>query len=116
MRGWIISAVSSLALAAACQSAHGLQPAKIISADIKQLNAELAQIVGRANVAIVPGDPVGASTLAVPPPRLSTFETRSPALPRQFKIMVDRGACYLMEEGSEETYEIQALTCERNTG
>lgn len=98
--------------AAACQSTPDAQPARISGGDMDALKQVLSQVTGRAEITHLPANPLGAGTLSVPPPRLSTHETRSPAVPRTFTVMTDGDTCYLLDAATGKKYDIPGLKCE----
>lgn len=103
------------ALLASCQSHHpALQPAELdiaSSAQIESLKAVLTEALGRTVTQTVPAEMRGTRTLAVPPPPLSEHETRSPAKPAVFDVMLDAGACVLVQRETGEVYPIEDMPC-----
>jgi len=107
------TAVTALVLSA-CQ--HGTSAVPAVLADgsdetITALKAHLAEAMGVANVSLGAGDPTVMSSVSVLPPRLGDHETRSPALPTVFHLMLERDACYAVREGSEERLNLSGVPC-----
>lgn len=100
-----------LLLTQSCQSPGDPQPAKITGFDRALLMASLEEAVGRSGVSIFPEEPIGAQSLSVPPPRLGQYETHSPALPTRFDVVLDKGACLLVNQATGMAYKIEQLSC-----
>ena len=102
------------AMLASCQTKTDLQPAKLditSSAQADSVIAVLADALGHAVSETVPANMSGANTLSVPPPQLSEYETRSPAKPAVFDVMIDSATCVLVERATGEVYPLWQVSC-----
>ncbi|MEM1106093.1 MAG: hypothetical protein AAGH87_06860 [Pseudomonadota bacterium] len=97
-------------MAPACKTAASEPvPAVLVEAGDEEMAAMktvLAQAVGRAEVSLGPGDPTRSPKISVLPPPLGPNETRSPAQPAQFQLMMAGGACMLVNQKTGETHAL----------
>jgi hypothetical protein len=109
-----LTALLSTLCLGACQ--HGLSPVPAVLEDgsdetLSALRSHLAEAMGVANVELGAGDPTLVSTISVLPPRLGEHETRSPATPTQFNLIMIGKTCYAEQEGSDTPVELTGIAC-----
>lgn len=119
--------ILAVMLAAACQSQNQTTrpasqpgngagaPAVLVSADPQTMavvKSVLADAMGRARIELGPGDPTATSRISVLPPRLGPDETRSPATPTQFDLMIEGRSCYLVRQDSGARFALDGVACQ----
>ncbi|MDJ0921428.1 MAG: hypothetical protein QNI84_09885 [Henriciella sp.] len=105
--------VASLWLGA-CQVTVAPVPAVLDPSDpaaVEALKQSLAEAVGKARVELGPEDLATSSSVSVLPAPLNPNETHSLAMPEQFDIVIEDGACRLIHRKSGETYPLKGATC-----
>ena len=101
-------------LIGACQHSASAVPAVLNDSSeetLSTLRSHLADAMGVANVSLGAGDPTMVSTISVLPPRLGEHETRSPATPTQFNLILIGTTCYAQRADTDTRIELTGLTC-----
>lgn len=109
----LIFGVSGL-LVGGCQHNADVVPAVLADDSdetMAMVKSHLAGAMGVAQVRLGVGDPTQTPALTILPPPLGPHETRSPATPTQFNLMVRGDICYAMREGAEEMIELTGVSC-----
>ncbi|NQY13401.1 MAG: hypothetical protein HRT81_06015 [Henriciella sp.] len=99
---------------AACQHAPSVTPAVLQDKDIDTmtaLRAALAQSMDRATIELGAGDPTVTPSIAVLPPKPTTFETQSPALPTMFDLYMRGDDCFAMRRGDGAEIALEGVRC-----
>ncbi len=109
----LIFGVSAL-LVGGCQ--HNVDVVPAVLADdsdetMAMVKSHLASAMGVGRVRLGVGDPTQTPALTVLPPPLGPHETRSPATPTQFDLLVRGDTCYAMREGAAEMIELSGVSC-----
>lgn len=109
----LASALATVSLGG-CQ--HSTQAVPAVLADgsdaaMDRLRTHLAAAMGKANVTLGPGDPTTQSSVTVLPPPLGEHETRSPAAPTVFRLLIMDNICYAEREDSGARIELQGVPC-----
>lgn len=108
------------ALIGGCQTTGPSQPREsdvmaVLQSDdpqtIAALKAVLSDAVGRAQIELGPGDLTRTSTISVLPPPLGPNETRSPATPALFDLVIDRGQCVLVRRDDGAHFAADRVAC-----
>lgn len=90
-------------------------PAVLESGDIETittLKSVLAEAMNTATVELGAGDPTVTSTIAVLPPRPSSYEDRSLARPVLFDLEIRaRGGCFAVRRDTGAAYELIGVRC-----
>src|SRR5262245_48532890 len=108
---FILAAVLTPALGA-CQSMA--VPAVLTKADppaMERLKAAPANALGRAPIELGPGDPTQTSLISVLPPPPGPQEDRSLALPTNFRLELEKGACVAVREDNAARYPLDGVEC-----
>ncbi|MEO1135165.1 MAG: hypothetical protein AAFW68_00980 [Pseudomonadota bacterium] len=120
MRRTFALITTAAALIGGCQTTGASQPRErditaVLQSDdpqnIAALKAVLAQAVGRARIELGPGDLTQTSTISVLPPPLGPNETRSPARPTQFDLVIDRGQCFVIRREDGARFAAEGVGC-----
>lgn len=99
---------------AGCHSMGGASPARLSidsDAQMERLKAGLADAMGRANIEFGAGDPLGEGTVVVLPPRPTSLETHSLAVPVTFDLEVRGDMCIAVRRDSGEAFELPGVEC-----
>ena len=113
-----LSSLMSVFALTACQHAQPVSPAVLQSADAETLMAlrsALGQALGRAEIELGAGDPTTEPSVAVLPPKPTTFETQSPAMPTMFDLFVRGETCFAVQRGNEVEITLPGVAC-RSSG
>lgn len=98
----------------ACQHTPAAQPAVLTDTTPETLAAvktSLAKAMNRGQIEFGAGDPTTVPSIAVLPPRPSTFETQSPAMPTIFSLFVRDGACFAVADGTDAEIPLPSGLC-----
>ncbi|MCR9080713.1 MAG: hypothetical protein NXH78_16615 [Hyphomonadaceae bacterium] len=109
----LASGLSALFLGA-CQHNTPTVPAVLVDASeetMAAVKAHLADAMGVGMVTLGAGDPTGQSQVSVLPPPLGEHETRSPAAPTQFNLLMIGEACYAERVDTGEKTELTGVRC-----
>ncbi|MCA8902272.1 MAG: hypothetical protein KDA53_13605 [Hyphomonas sp.] len=109
-----LAAGTALLTGAACQTHDPMTPARLETTDtenVAALESALAAAMGRAKVEIGVADLAVATRVSVMPPPLGEYETHSVAMPVQFDIMLEDGACALVRVDTGERFAAPGLAC-----
>ncbi|MEL7481087.1 MAG: hypothetical protein AAGJ29_05970 [Pseudomonadota bacterium] len=90
-------------------------PARLVLAEqveVEKLKSALGDALGRAAIHLGPDDLSTSTQITVLPPRLTDFETRSPAKPIIFDVFIEDGRCFAIRRQSEDRVLFPDLTCE----
>lgn len=107
------SGLSALLLGA-CQHSAATVPAVLVDASDETMDAlksHLAGAMGVNRVTLGAGDPTVQPQVSVLPPPLGEYETRSPARPTQFNLLLIGEACYAEHEDTGEKTELTGVRC-----
>jgi hypothetical protein len=99
---------------AGCHSTGGAAPARLSTdsdSQMQQLKAGLSEAVGRANVELGAGDPMGEGSVVVLPPRLGPLETSSTARPVIFDLELRGEMCFAVNRETGEAFELPGVDC-----
>lgn len=81
----------------------------------REVSRVVAVAMGTVLVRLGPEDLSQSSIISVRPPPLGPFETNSPAMPAQFRLVrVETGRvveCYLLRVGAVSQYRLEGLAC-----
>lgn len=75
------------------------------------LRAALAESMDRATIELGAGDPTVTPSIAVLPPKPTTFETQSPALPTMFDLYMRENYCFAMRRGDDAEIALAGVRC-----
>jgi len=75
------------------------------------LRAALAQSMDRATIELGAGDPTVTPSVAVLPPKPTTFETQSPAMPTMFDLYIRGDDCFAMRRGDDAEIALEGVRC-----
>lgn len=109
----IVTSLGAL-LIAACQLNATAAPAVLSDGSADTMNAlksHLAAAMGVARITLGAGDPTAQSHVSVLPPRLGEHETRSPAAPTQFNLLMIGDVCYAQREDTGEKTKLTGVPC-----
>ncbi len=98
----------------ACQTMPQREPARLETADaenVEALRQALAAAVGQANAELGAGDLADLSTIAVLPPPLHPLETHSLAMPVLFDLVIEKGRCLAVHQGTGEATKLPGVRC-----
>ncbi|MEM9939445.1 MAG: hypothetical protein AAF768_11395 [Pseudomonadota bacterium] len=112
MRGLSLAAV--LLVLGGCKLPDRPVPAVLESTDegaVSALRASLASALGQARVELGPEDLSTSSAVSVLPPKLNPLEGRSTAMPVQFDLVLEAGACLLVHRETGEVYPLEGTEC-----
>ena len=101
-------------LISSCQTAPSSKPAVLEIADaetLERLEQRLADALGKASVRLGAGDFTETSAIPVLPPRPGDYETRSPATPIIFDLVIDGDACFAIRRDSGDRVALPDLSC-----
>ena len=113
MLRFLVTAFSALS-ASACQYGSEAVPAVLADdseATMTQVRTHLAEAMGTAQVQLGAGDPTQIPVVTVLPPPLGEHETRSPATPTRFNLMIRGDTCYALQEGNTAMFELYGVPC-----
>ncbi|MEM7330081.1 MAG: hypothetical protein AAF437_15165 [Pseudomonadota bacterium] len=106
--------LASALILSACQHHAGPVPAVLADADtatVEALKSSLATAMDRAQIELGAGDPTQVPSVVVLPPKPSTFETQSPAMPTVFDLYMDGETCLAVRQGSEDKIVLDGVAC-----
>lgn len=109
----VFSLLSVLALAA-CQHAQSASPAVLQDTEVSTLDAlrsALGEAIGQTAVELGAGDPTVTPSVAILPPKPSTFETQSPAMPTMFDLYVRGDNCFAIRRGDDAEIALIGVRC-----
>ena len=95
-------------------AANTPQPARMSSVDAGQMEkliAGLAGAVGRTNIELGAGDPLGEGTVVVLPPLPTSLETHSLAMPVTFNLELRGDTCVAVRQDTGEAFELPGVDC-----
>jgi len=98
----------------ACQHTDAPIPAVLADGSdetMAALKGHLADAMGTSRIELGAGDPTQTPSVSVLPPPLTDLETRSPATPTLFNLMMVGDTCYAVREGSDERIELTGVAC-----
>ncbi|MEM8921752.1 MAG: hypothetical protein AAGB25_10285 [Pseudomonadota bacterium] len=108
----------AFALLCACESPPGASPTRTLAVldqadktSLDALRASLADAMELADVTLGPIDLTQTSTISVLPPKLGPHDTRSPALPTQFDLMIEDDDCVVVRRDTGESFAVKDLKC-----
>jgi hypothetical protein len=111
-----ISIAMIAVLGASCATPSGPLPARLGKTDeatMGRVRAVLAQALGRTRIEMGPENLAVSTSLSVLPLPLGPYDTRSPATPAIFDIVIEQGACKLVARDSGRAYALGDGVCVR---
>ena len=105
----------SVAALAACQH-HADEPVPAVLEDasdatLQSLKSALASALNKNAVRLADADLTRTSLITVVPPPPGPLETRSTAVPIEFRLIIKAGTCYAVRVDSGTEIELPGITC-----
>ena len=110
----VVSALLGALALTACQHTQTVTPAVLADAEtstMDALRASLASAMGRAEIEFGAGDPTMTPSVAVLPPKPSSFETQSPAMPTLFELYMRGETCFAIRQGDDIEIALPGVPC-----
>lgn len=109
-----VGVFSAFVLLAGCQTQIQAEPAVLREASpetVAQLKEALASAMGRGRVELGPINLTEDPAIPVLPPSPGPYETRSPAMPEMFDLVIREGACFVQARRTGELYRLADVRC-----
>ncbi len=108
------AAACLLGILAACETLPADGPAVLVDGKpqtLETVKAALSELTGKTKILLGAGDPTMQSEIAVLPPRLTEFETASPAIPKLFDLKFENGSCVITDRATGGAADLPSGTC-----